>query len=71
MADRYYATISGNDVSSAASWDVGDDLDAAKTKADELLGDGFQHHTIVIYDRKAPMECVAQREISAEEWVDV
>lgn len=71
MTDRYYAQLHGNDVSSSAKYDCGNDFDAAKALADDQLGDGFRHHRIAIYDREGDgCEPVATRDLSSDEWQD-
>ncbi len=75
MQSRYFATIVGYDISRGIEIDVGDDFEAAMDLADQQLGDGFLHHTIVIYDRQKNsfkegyLEGVAHKSLNQDEWI--
>lgn len=64
---RYYAVLSGDDLASSAHYDVGDTIDVAESNAWDQLGDGFQYHTIYIYDRRHPAEAVSCRRIGDDD----
>ena len=68
---RYTATITHHSISRTPTIDAGDTLTAAKRKATQEFGDGFEDHLITITDTTIanPFEAtVAQRRIGAKRW---